>query len=86
MNDNQPTKEDFKKRDLRWQELELELTRIEAIQHRLTEMINPLPISANSALYDQFDALTTQHRKLLTEQREIEEYMIENEAPGWTST
>jgi len=83
---------DFKKHtlkelDLRWQEIELDIEGLSIEQKKMLKIggETTFRLDAETAycLADMYGDLIS---KLVTEQAEIEMYLIENESPGWTST
>jgi hypothetical protein len=80
------TLEDFKRADLRWQQIEVDMEMLQKRQAEYSRAIEQMPLHLATGLYAAFDILTEEIRMITLEQQEIEEFLIENEAPGWTST
>ena len=77
----------IKENDLLWQKAELEIERLENLERMLHRHYNKVvgdqaKESTNHLIKEIQKAIATQ----LQLQAEIEAFLIENEAPGWTST
>jgi hypothetical protein len=81
-----PIKKGFREAELRWQEIELDVARLQENQRDIAAYIHAAHQSTYEQAWVTYDIIGEQIRKLSLEQQEIEEYLIENEAPGWTST
>lgn len=83
---------DFKKMtlkeiDLLWQNLDLELERQLALERGLQEHYNKLVgAKAKDATGGLIKGVQSAIVETLRRQALVEEYLIENEAPGWTSS
>jgi hypothetical protein len=76
----------FKEVELRWQQIELDIAGLQENQQDIAACIHAAHQSTYEQAWVTYDIIGEQIRKLSLEQQEIEEYLIENEAPGWTST
>lgn len=87
INQSDFAKHTLKELDLRWHELEAELHRVGNKQSDLLMQAAHLLNSPDQkTAYWMADEYGKQYSRMLKEQSEIEEYLIENEAQGWTST
>jgi len=77
----------LKEADLAWQRTDLEVERLTALESQLQQHYNNL--NGKYAM-DSTAGLIKSVQKAIAEQlryqSELEMYLIENEAPGWTST
>jgi len=73
--------------ETKWQAYELDLERMNEQRRGLSEQIGKLT-NANeiNLAYEMIDSITKAEREVIHLQQVAEEYLIENECEGWTST
>lgn len=82
-----PTPHDFRQQDLLWQTYETDLERLAAERKRLSGEIQRLTNAADQQnAYAILDAVNAAEGELIRKQQDVEEWLIENNAPGWTNT
>jgi hypothetical protein len=73
--------------NLRWHEIELDLPNLELIQRKMYEMSREKTYKPEQDLARTLgDNYGEMIKRLVEEQSELETYLIEHEAEGWTST
>lgn len=82
-----PTAEEFKRADRLWQQMEGDLNKLAAERRSLSASIQKLTfVSDQQNAYALMDNINKAEKELIDSQQELEAWLIENEAPGWTST
>jgi hypothetical protein len=77
----------LKQADIEWQSTELEISRLEALERRLQAHYNKLVgEKAKNSTDGLIKGIQLAIREQLQYQQRLENFLIENEAPGWTST
>jgi hypothetical protein len=76
----------LKSADRRWNEIEHDLTLLENRKKKFYAWVEKFQIPYKSLVLDDIDNWNDQIRRLTEEQSHLEMFLIENEAPGWTST
>lgn len=81
-------KGDFRRMQDEWDGLERRLTAIFEIIKELEAIIlspNAFPVEKKDAT-QRMNIMIVRKARLMDEQSEVENWLVENEAPGWTST
>ncbi len=76
----------FKALDLRWHELEVSIENVAKGQKEREERFHALEQRGHKVNWTSYDIVAAAIEGMIAEQAEIEIFLIENEAPGWTST
>lgn len=72
--------------DRRWHEIEHDLTLLDNRKKRFYEFAEKHHLHRLNWDWSEVDDWNEQIRRLTDEQSHLEMFLIENEAPGWTST
>lgn len=72
--------------DLRWQELELDIEKHQHIASAMAQATNTVIEQGFKADWSAHSIVLNKIAEMCAEQAEVEIILVENEAPGWTST